>query len=58
VVFENATEIIAAMQGGNVPFEMMLYPGFTHRVAGPAISPHRYNTVFRFLEANGVTPPE
>ena len=58
VVFENATEVIAAMQAANVPFEMMLYPGYTHRVSGEAISPHRYNTVFRFLEAHGVTPPE
>ena len=58
VVFENATELIAAMQAANVPFEMMLYPGFTHRVSGEKISPHRYNTVFRFLEAHGVTPPE
>ena len=58
VVFENATEIIAAMQEANVPFEMMLYPGYTHRVSGENISPHRYNTVFRFLESNGVTPPE
>ena len=58
VVFENATEVISAMQEANVPFEMMLYPGYTHRVSGEKISPHRYNTVFRFLEANGVTPPE
>ncbi len=58
VVFENATEVIAAMQAANVPFEMMLYPGYTHRVSGEKISPHRYNTVFRFLEAHGVTPPE
>lgn len=58
VVFENATEIIAAMQEGNVPFEMMLYPGYTHRVSGENISPHRYNTVFNFLERHGVTPPE
>ncbi|TCD05381.1 S9 family peptidase [Erythrobacteraceae bacterium CFH 75059] len=58
VVFEHATEIIAVMQNANVPFDMMLYPGLTHRVAGPTLSPHRYNTVFRFLEANGVTPPE
>ena len=58
VVFENATEIIAAMQEGNVPFEMMLYPGYTHRVSGENISPHRYNTVFDFLERHGVTPPE
>jgi len=58
VVFENATEVIAAMQEANVPFEMMLYPGYTHRVSGEQISPHRYNTVFRFLEHHGVTPPE
>ena len=58
VVFENATAIIAEMQGANVPFEMMLYPGYTHRVSGEQISPHRYNTVFRFLESHGVTPPE
>ena len=58
VVFENATEVISAMQEANVPFEMMLYPGYTHRVSGEKISPHRYNTVFRFLEARGVTPPE
>ena len=58
VVFENATEIISAMQEANVPFEMMLYPGYTHRVSGEQISPHRYNTVFNFLARNGVTPPE
>jgi len=58
VVFENSSELIAKLQEGNVPFEMMLYPGYTHRVSGEKISPHRYNTVFRFLEQNGVTPPE
>ena len=58
VVFENATEIISVMQEANVPFQMMLYPGYTHRVSGEQISPHRYNTVFRFLEHHGVTPPE
>ena len=58
VVFENATEIISVMQENNVPFEMMLYPGYTHRVAGPQISPHMWNSIFRFLESHGVTPPE
>ncbi|MEO1920544.1 MAG: DPP IV N-terminal domain-containing protein [Sphingomonadaceae bacterium] len=58
VVFENATELIAAMQEANVPFDMMLYPGYTHRVAGENISPHLWNTYFRFLEQNGVTAPE
>ena len=58
VVFENATEIIAAMQSTNTPFEMMLYPGQTHRVGGEQISPHLWNTIFAFLERHGVTPPE
>ena len=58
VVFENSSELISVLQEGNVPFEMMLYPGYTHRVAGENISPHLWNTYFRFLEANGVTPPE
>jgi dipeptidyl-peptidase-4 len=58
VVFENATALIADLQEGNVPFEMMLYPGYTHRVSGTNIGPHRYNTVFRFFERHGITPPE
>ncbi|MXP09748.1 S9 family peptidase [Pseudoblastomonas halimionae] len=58
VVFENATELIAALQEANVQFDMMLYPGYTHRVAGENISPHLWNTYFRFLEQNGVTAPE
>ncbi|MEM6475703.1 MAG: DPP IV N-terminal domain-containing protein [Pseudomonadota bacterium] len=58
VVFENSSELISVLQEGNVPFEMMLYPGYTHRVSGPNISPHMWNSIFRFLEAHGVTPPE
>jgi dipeptidyl-peptidase-4 len=58
VVFENATALIAELQEANVPFEMMLYPGYTHRVSGTNIGPHRYNTVFRFFERHGITPPE
>src|SRR3546814_5421428 len=37
VVFENSSELIAKLQGGNVPFEMMLYHGFTHRVSGEQV---------------------
>lgn len=58
VVFENSSELISVLQENNVPFEMMLYPGYTHRVSGEQISPHLWNTMFRFLEANGVAPPE
>ena len=58
VVFENSSELIATMQGANVPFEMMLYPGQTHGVGGPKISPHLWYTIMNFLERHGVTPPE
>ncbi len=58
VVFENSSALIAQLQDANVPFEMMLYPGYTHRVSGENISPHLWNTIFRFLESHGVTPPE
>lgn len=58
VVFENSSELISVLQEGNVPFEMMLYPGYTHRVGGENISPHLWNTIFRFLESHEVTPPE
>ena len=58
VVFENSSELIAKMQGEAVPFEMMLYPGSTHRVGGPKISVHLWDTIFGFLDRHGVTPPE
>jgi dipeptidyl-peptidase-4 len=58
VVFENSSELIAKMQGEAVPFEMMLYPGYTHRVGGPKISVHLWETIFGFLDRHGVTPPE
>ncbi|MXO85494.1 prolyl oligopeptidase family serine peptidase [Altererythrobacter aurantiacus] len=58
VVFENSSELIAALQEGNVPFRMMLYPGYTHRVSGENISPHMWNTIMTFLEEAGVSPPQ
>lgn len=57
VVFENSSELISVLQESNTPFEMMLYPGYTHRVSGPKIGPHVWNSIFRFLAAHGVTPP-
>jgi dipeptidyl-peptidase-4 len=50
VFFENSSELIAKLQHENVPFEMMLYPGETHRSGGPKITAHRWNTIFRFLD--------
>ncbi len=54
VVFENSTALIAKMQAEAVPFELMVYPGQTHRVGGPKISVHLWSTILSFLERNGV----
>ena len=58
VVFTNSTEIIAQLQQGKVPFEMMLYPGATHAIAGESLRTHLYDTIFEFLARHGVTPPK
>ncbi|MGN6500618.1 MAG: DPP IV N-terminal domain-containing protein, partial [Tsuneonella sp.] len=58
VFFENSSELIAKLQHDDVPFEMMLYPGETHRSGGPKISAHRWRTILDFLKAHGVTPPQ
>jgi len=57
VVFENSSAFIAKMQNEARPFEMMLYPGHTHRVGGPKVSVHLWNSIFAFLARHGVTPP-
>ncbi len=52
VVFENSTALMAKLQGAAAPFEMMVYPGQTHRVAGPGISVHLWRTILDFLDRN------
>ena len=54
VFFENSSVLIAKLQHENVPFQMMLYPGETHRSGVPKLQAHRWNTIFDFLEENGV----
>jgi len=49
VVFENSSMLISRMQAQAVPFEMMLYPGYTHRVSGPKVGLHLWNAIFAFL---------
>lgn len=58
VVFENSSELISKLQADAVPFEMMLYPGYTHRVSGPKISVHLWETIFAFLDRNGAGPAQ
>lgn len=52
VVFDNSTALMARMQGAAVPFELMVYPGQTHRVGGPRIGVHLWKTIERFLAEN------
>jgi dipeptidyl-peptidase-4 len=58
VVFPNSTALAARLQHAGVPFEMMFYPGETHSVGGPEVSPHMWNTIMAFLKRHGLTPPE
>jgi dipeptidyl-peptidase-4 len=50
VVFENSTALMAKLQAAAHPFETMVYPGQTHRVAGPGISAHLWKTILGFLD--------
>ncbi len=49
VVLEHSTAMMAAMQKSATPFELMLYPGQTHRVGGPGVSEHLWKTILNFL---------
>ncbi len=50
VVLEHTTAMAATLQKAEVPFEMMLYPGHTHKVGGPGISVHLWETILDFLD--------
>ena len=50
VFLDNTTRLAAELQGKAAPFEMMLYPGQTHRVGGPGISEHLWRTIMSFLD--------
>ncbi|WP_425441069.1 DPP IV N-terminal domain-containing protein [Sphingomonas rubra] len=50
VFLDNSTKVAAEMQQTATPFEMMFYPGQTHRVGGPGVSEHLWGTILRFLD--------
>jgi len=54
VFFENSSELIAKLQHDDRPFEMMLYPGETHRSGTPKLLAHRWHTILNFLREHGV----
>jgi len=49
VVFENSTALIARLQKEKKPFEMMVYPGATHAIAGEGPQTHVWTTITNFL---------
>ena len=57
VFLTNSTLVAAEMQKTNTPFEMMFYPGYTHRVGGPGISEHLWGTILSFLDRNVKNKP-
>ena len=57
VFLDNSTLFAAKMQGSDTPFEMMFYPGQTHRVGGPGISEHLWRTILDFLDRNVKNAP-
>jgi dipeptidyl-peptidase-4 len=50
VFLDNSTQLAGALQRDARPFEMMLYPGQTHRVGGPGVSVHLWTTILDFLD--------
>jgi dipeptidyl-peptidase-4 len=50
VVLEHSTVMMSKLQGAAVPFEVMLYPGQTHKVGGPGVSVHLWKTILDFLD--------
>ena len=49
VVFENSTALIAELQKARKPFDLMVYPGQTHGIAGADLNTHVWMTMLRFL---------
>ncbi|MEO8723941.1 MAG: S9 family peptidase, partial [Sphingobium sp.] len=45
VVLEHSTAFMAEMQAKAVPFEVMLYPGQTHRFTGAGTNVHEWQTI-------------
>jgi dipeptidyl-peptidase-4 len=50
VVFENTTALVAKLQKEKHPFELMVYPGATHAIAGEGPQTHVWQTITNFLD--------
>ncbi|WP_370655207.1 S9 family peptidase [Sphingomonas aurea] len=58
VFLDNSTALAAELQRTATPFEMMFYPGQTHRVGGAGISEHLWGTILNFLDRTVKSRPE
>ncbi len=56
VVLEHSTAFMTGMQEAGRSFEVMLYPGQTHRFAGEGVNVHEWRTIERFLEKWSLAP--
>jgi dipeptidyl-peptidase 4 len=52
VIFANSTQVYAALQAKDLPFEMMTYPGQRHGVRGKAQRKHLMHLFFNFFDRN------
>jgi dipeptidyl-peptidase-4 len=50
VVFQNSSLLIDRLEEADRPFDMMLYVGQTHHLAGEGREAHRQHTIERFLD--------
>ena len=50
VVFENTTALVARMQKQGQLFEVMIYPGQTHGIAGAPDRIHLWRTIADFFD--------
>ncbi len=50
VIFANSTQVYAALQAKNLPFEMMTYPGQRHGVRGKAQRKHLMRVFFSYFD--------
>lgn len=50
VIFEHSTVYMGRLQEAAIPFELMVYPGATHRVSGEDRQVHMWRTITDFLD--------
>jgi dipeptidyl-peptidase-4 len=58
VVFQNSSMLIDELQQADRPFQMMLYVGQTHHIAGEGRQAHVQKTMERFLDEKVLGKPE